>query len=596
MAQNVIFQNISQMTPWRNKYLRARGIFEVENVNFHHGDIRPYRCPHKICDLDRNYRSIHPLPKCGCHGYNDGRKLVRGFGRDQYFYVDGGRLRQATERQICDREDVLAGSPVPVQAPEVSGPACDGDVCDGVVVSYVFTYLTRLGNNGALVEGSPSPPSDPIVTRANSPGVTVSWEGIPERYANYPIVGVRLYRTEADYSDVQPTVQSSEWLLVEEWFASDDLDVAGAMSYKDEFETSRTKYPLLTYDPMIFPAPGDLVAATRTTDGIVVADERRIYISVNGQPMFTWDGVVEVEQKIIWLESIGNTIYVFTEKNPINISYSVRGKTFSIEKTVIDRNLPVSSLRSISNYRGRIIFASEYSLYAWSTDRYGDNIVSVLNPFISPEQWKNLDPDTIVGTQYEYGYIFSSDAIDYSIILEINDDGVDTQIGSNIMKFTYIKNPMSFGLDYEGNIVYCENRELWRWNFRRTPCYNDDFEIFEHVRPLGCGQCGCCQWSIKFFIDNEGKNHFSHMRVEWDERSAPNLWVSFHIHEFGREIFHTEEMEIISSRGFGLPFKNVGYQSCYVHLRGCGIVHQIKVATSAQELVYNSNNGVVGDE
>ena len=595
MAQNIIFQNISQMTPWRNKYLRARGIFEIENVNFHHGDIRPYRCPVRICELDRNYRSIYPLPKCKCHGYNDGRKLINGFGPDQYFFVDGGFLWQATERQICDREAVLAGTPVPLEAPELRGNPCTGEVCDGAVVSYVMTYITQLGD-GALVEGSPSPPSDVSIPRNNKPGVTISWGDIPKEYEDYPIVGIRLYRTEADFNDIQPEVQSSEWVLVQEWFNGSNIDISKGRSYVDNFETSETKYPLLTYDPMIFPAPNGLVSIGRTTDGIVIADKHRLYISINGQPMFTWDGVVEIEHEITWLETIGNTIYVFTEKNPVNVTYSARGKTFSIEKSVINRNLPVSSFRSISNYRGRIIFASEYSLYSWSTDRYGDNIVSVLNPYISPEQWKNLDPDSIVGTQYEYGYIFSSDAIDYSIILEINDDGVDTQIGSNIMKFTYIKNPMSFGLDYEGNVLYCEKRELWRWNFRRTPCYNDDFEIFDHVRPLACDQCGCCQWSIKFFIDNEGKNHFTHMRVEWDERSAPNLFVSFHIHEFGREIFHSDEMEIISSRGFGLPFKNVGYQACYVHLRGCGIVHQIKVATSAQELVYNSNNGVVGDE
>lgn len=590
MAQSIIFQNISQLTPWRNKYLRARGIFEIENVNLHHGDIRPYRCPMPICDIEEDYQSMFYNPRCRCLGYADGRKVISAFGRDQYFYIRDEKLYQATEQQLCDGEDCLAGTPIQPQAPSVWGPECDRNTCDGIAVSYVITYVTQLGN-GAWVEGSPSPPSEAHTTRRNAPGLTVCWQDAPEGYC---IVAVRLYRTESDFNDVQPEVQSSEWILVNEWVRTDEFNPEKGMTYQDNFETSETKYPLITYDPMIFPAPDNLVGIGRTTDGIVVADEHRVYISINGQPMFTWDGVVEVEHKITWLETIGNTIYVFTEKNPVNISYSSRGKTFSIEKTVVNRNLPVSSFRSISNYRGRIIFASEYSLYSWSTDRYGDNIVSVLNPYISPEQWKNLDPDTIVGIQYEYGYIFSSDAIDYSILLEINDDGVDTQIGSNIMKFTYIKKPTAFTLDYEGNIWYSEDKQVKRWNFRRTPCM--DFELFDHLRPNACEQCGCCQWSIKFFIDNEGKNHFSHMRVEWDERSAPNLWVSFHIHEFGREIFHTEEMEIISSRGFGLPFKNVGYQACYVHLRGCGIVHQIKVATSAQELVYSSNNGVAGDE
>ena len=47
----------------------------------------------------------------------------------------------------------------------------------------------------------------------------------------------------------------------------------------------------------------------------------------------------------------------------------------------------------------------------------------------------------------------------------------------------------------------------------------------------------------------KAENHFTHMRIEWDERSAPPLTLSFHIHEFGREIEHSDNMEVVASSG-----------------------------------------------
>lgn len=580
MSSNVIFQNIANVQGWRNKYLRAHGIYDIQNANLHHGDIRPFACPEVVCDVGKTYRSLYYVPSCPCLGFEDGRKVVSGFCGDQYFFLKNGYLHQATEEELCNGQSCRAGTPFQSEAPTVSGGGCNGS-CDGIAVSYVVTYVSYL-EGGKWVEGAPSPPSTPVATNGNSPNVTVSWKKAPN---NYCIQRVRLYRTEAEFADLNPEVQSSEWVLVME----DDVDTR---SYTDNLTTSRTGYPLMTYDPMVFPAPNNLVAIAKTEDGIVVADAHRVYISISGEPMFTWDGVVEVDDEIRWLEAIEDTIYVFTDRRPVVIVYKADGRLLTVNRSTINRNLPLTSTRSVSMYRNEVIFASEYSLYGWSRNRYGDNIVSKFTPLLTPEQWKNIDPYSVVGTQYEYGYIFSSDRIDYSLMLEFNDDETDTVIGTSLMPITYI-NPSAFGIDYEGHIMYNQDGKIWRWDWRRDVCA--DFWPFDHVRPNVCEQCECCEWSVKFYYDNEGKNHFSHMRIEWDERSAPNLWVSFHIHEFGREIERTDEMEVISSRGFGIPYRNVGYQSCYAHLHGCGIVSQIKVATSANELVFSSTNTVQGE-
>lgn len=580
MSSNVIFQNIANIQGWRNKYLRAHGIYDIQNANLHHGDIRPFACPEEICDVGKTYRSLYYVPSCPCLGFEDGRKVVSGFCGDQYFFLEDGYLRQATEEELCNGQSCLAGTPFQPSAPTTSGGGCDGS-CDGVAVSYVITYVSYL-EGGKWVEGAPSPPSSPVSTSQNIPNVRVNFGAPP---AGYCIQRVRVYRTEAEFGDLSPEVQSSEWVLVGEY------DI-GTTSIVDNLTTSQTGYPLMTYDPMVFPAPNNLVAIAKTEDGIVVADVHRVYISISGEPMFTWDGVVEVDDEIRWLEAIEDTIYVFTDRRPVVIVYKADGRLLTVNRSTINRNLPLTSTRSVSMYRNEVIFASEYSLYGWSRNRYGDNIVSKFTPLLTPEQWKNIDPYSVVGTQYEYGYIFSSDRIDYSLMLEFNDDGTDTVIGTSLMPITYI-NPSAFGIDYEGHIMYNEGGKIWRWDWRRDVCA--DFWPFDHVRPNVCEQCECCEWSVKFYYDNEGKNHFSHMRIEWDERSAPNLWVSFHINEFGREIERTDEMEVISSRGFGIPYRNVGYQSCYAHLHGCGIVSQIKVATSAHELVFSSTNTVQGE-
>lgn len=582
MASNIIFQNIANIQGWRNKYLRAHGIYDIKNANLHYGDIRPFACPEEICQVDKVYKSLYYVPSCPCLGFEDGRKVVEGFCSDQYFFIKNGFLHQATERGLCSGTSCRAGTPFQSNAPIVSGEGCNDRTCDGIAVSYVITYVSML-SNGKWVEGAPSPPSIPFATKCKAPELTVSWGAPP---GGYCIERVRLYRTETEFSDQSPEVQSSEWILVGEY------DI-GTRSAVDSLTSSQTGYPLMTYDPMVFPAPNNLIAIAKTEDGVVVADKHRVYISISGEPMFTWDGVVEVEDEIRWLEAIEDTVYVFTDRRPVIIVYRVADeRLLTINRNTINRNLPLTSVHSVSMYRNEVIFASEYSLYGWSRNRYGDNIGSKFTPLLTPEQWKNIDPYTVVGTQYEYGYIFSSDKLDYSLMLEFNEDGTDTVLGTSLMPITYI-NPSAFGIDYEGHIMYNQDGKIWRWDWRRDVC--SDFWPFDHVRPTVCESCECCEWSVKFYYDNEGKNHFNHMRVEWDERSAQNIWVSFHIHEFGREIERTDEMEIVSSRGFGIPYRNVGYQSCYVHLHGCGIVSQIKVATSAHELTFTSTNTVQGE-
>lgn len=574
MPTTAIFRNFQSAQFWRNRYLRRDGMFQIWDANLHHGDVRPFACPVQECNEQDIFASLFPLDSCPCLGFEDGRKVVQGFSDNQFFHIEDGYLVQSTETQLCNGLFCRAGSPQPTSAPTVGSSSCGS--CGATAMSYVITYITE--HDGIWVESSPSDPSTPLACGADNSHFNLSWDAAPDDFC---IVAINLYRSEVSSTDTNGIADAAEYVLVNTFDAS-------ARTYTDNIYTAGTTQPLLTYDPLRFPAPGNLVSVGRSSDGLVVADSHRVYISLPGEPQFTFDGVVEIEDEILWIEVVDNNVVVLTDNKPVIVSFS-NGVSLNVERTIIHRNLPLKSVKSVSSYNSNVYWVSTYGLYVWAGGRYGTNIASSLQSLITPEQWKNIDSTTVAGTAYEYGYIFSSDDIDYSVMVEFGEDGTDTVNSTSAMPISYI-NPVCFGLNKDGIILYQDyDGIIWSWDWRRDVC--QDFYLHDHVRPNRCEQCECCPWFLELYYDNEGKNRFSHMRVEFDERSwYDGIQLSFHVHEFGREIETLDEMQIISSRGFGIPRYNISYQSLYARLTSCAIMHEVRFATSAQELCYNSNN------
>ena len=632
MGTTAIFRNFTFSNPWRNKYTRARRLYDIWDANLHHGDVRPFACPELVCENVGNLKSLYANRQCPCIGFEDGRKVVHGFDTDQYFFIEGGRLVETDLNGLCRKRYLCwSGTPFYPERPEIQEvPTCwDGppddelkaarrfsfnhgntaimeanrasrdaamealkqkyadkkEECDFVSVSYVITYVTR--GAGGIVEGSPSPPSLAVTSRGDVPGVTVHWEAVPSTYDRHCIISTRLYRTTTEAAGQDHNPEGVEWVLVREFPGS------GAQTFVDNVPTAETGQPLLTYDPMRFPAPGGLKHLCRTDTSLIVADDHKVYISLPRQPMFTWDGIVPVEDTIRDIAVMRESVVVLTDSKPVHIQFK-DDDVNTVSRSIVERHLPLTSRRSVSIRDDVLIFASEYSLYMWNFSARGSDIRSILQPFMTPDQWKALDPHSVVGTWYDFGYIFSSDKMNFSLMLDLQmQGGSDTQKEMSMMPISYIKKPSVFGLDNDGHIVYVEDGNFYRWDYRRDVC--EEYRPYENLVPSTCETCKCCPWEIKVYYNNSGKNHFSHMRISWDERSAPNLWASFHIDEFGREIAHTDEMEVISSRAFGIPYTNVGYQSAYAKVSGCGILMDIRFATSAQEIAYNSNSNVQGD-
>lgn len=579
MTRTVIFNDFKAVTPFRNRYRRSE--LEIWDANLHYGDVRPFACPVQACPgevVSDTAMELYPLPECKCQHFEMLTDPHLGFCGDQHFFVSNGSLRQATSQELCDGlPSCLAGSPTQKQPPSGSSN-CSG--CDGVAMSYVVTYVTE--HAGIQVESAPSPPSTPVASSGHIPGTSVSWAAAPPGYC---VVATRLYRVESTFEDGESApvpIIGSEFVLVAEFQGG------GAGSFTDNVPTSQTGAPLTTYLPSAFPAPQGIKHLTRTEDGIAVADDHRVYISVPGQPQFAFDGVVEIENTVLGIESVRNTIFVFTDNYPVKLVYRITDGIMTIEKSTIRRRLPLKSKKSLSVYNDTVYFSSTYSLYGWDVNGYGSDITNEIQELITPEQWKNIDPETVTGTAYEFGYIFSSDEIDYSIMLEFGGDRTDTLNQTSFMPISYI-NGEAFATDYDGHIVYREGDKIYCWDWRKDIC---DFDIYDNTRATFCEEC--CPWKIKMYFDNEGKNRFSKMRVEWDKRTAPHLDAAFWHLAFGCEE-KVADFEVISSRGFSIP-KFSSSQTFVSEVSGCGIMHEIRFATSNQELVSNSNNLVGNPE
>lgn len=459
--------------------------------------------------------------------------------------------------------------------------------CDGIAFFYVITYTTS--HAGIQVEGTPSIPSNAVVSGDHIPNATVSWDAPPEDYC---IVAVNIYRVESEFEDgtTQMPIEGAEFLHVA------TVPVGGATSIVDDLPTEDTGYPLITGHPETFPAP-PIKHLTRTADGIAVADHCRVYISRSGEPQFSLDGIVSIEDRIRHIEAIGNTIFVWTDNYPVRIQYKHTEGIMSIERVVIQRRLPLVSHASVSAYGERVFFSSEYGLYAWDISGYGANIKLVTGNLFTPEQWKMIHPKSVVGVAYEFGYFFYARGLGHAFMLEFSGDGTDTSEKSSVMPISArlltagVNDKLAdkgmqieaMATTHNGHFVYRICGQVYGWDWRRNVCKRT---IHEPNRGTDC-----CPWTVRLYYDSEGKNEFNAARWEFDTRTGDGIDMKINEGYCGDHIT-IDEMEVVCCRAFGI----CGYSSANTHwieAESCVVAHEFRMATSNAELVSRTNRDLV---
>lgn len=552
-----IFTNFKSVDFLTTRFSR-RQVTEIWDANLHSGAVTPFACPVEICDDETDNQYFYSTTDCICNTTSD--EIIPAFCESEAFTLVDGVIYQTNE---CGEPYCKAGVPIP-NAP-IAGEDCSG--CGSASTSYVVTFTSR-NMSGQLIEGSPSEPSNQVTYNPSSPNNTVT---LPEVPTGWCIVAINIYRVESQFEDGsgEAPIIGSEYLLV---------GTVGINTVNFTDNTVNPTIPLLTNDPLVFPAPENLVSITRTEDGIVVADTNRLYISMSGQPQFSYEGVVNIDDTIVHIESIGNVIFVFTDNFPVRVNYQHSQGGISVDRTTVYRKLPLKSKKGISVYGGRVFFPSEYSMYWWDISGYGADIRSAINPLLTPEQWKMVGPDTVVGTAYEYGYMLSSSELGHSIMFEFSGDGVDTRVLDSVMPISYI-NADLMGLTQEGHIIYREDGKVYLWDWREQIFC--DKELHDSEQRKKCSEC--CPYKIKVYFDCEGKNRFKVARIEFDERSGFELGVGFRQEHFGKEELISQH-SVKNSRGFGLPNFSSS-QTVSLTVEGCATMSEIRLATAYADLV-----------
>jgi len=547
---------------------------EMWDTNTHGGSLKPFQCPEELCANTPQYESLYPLDQCECLGLNDVSGGVHGFDNQQHFLLSGGNLVVSSETSLCAGViDQLAGAPSP-EKPSFTTPTCDESWCGVQGLSYVVTNVSV--HLGITTESSPSLTADPKQIHAEIPNTIIT---LPTVDAGYGIVSQRIYRVEVSFKDgaTDFPMEGAEWVFVAEV-------PAGTATFNDTLTTHETGYPLTTYAPEIFVAPDSLIGITRTEDGLAVADTHRVYISMAGQAMFSYEGVVQIEDTIRAIRSIGNNIFVLTNRNPVFITFTHGKAMIDVKRQTIQRDLPVTSLKSISVYGSRVFFASTYSLMVWDTSGYGADIKSAVNHVINPEQWLMVAPDSVVGVAFEFGYLLTSTPLGLSLLIELTGHGVDTRVSGSVMPIRFIKATVMNRL-YSGHIVYQEDDKIFKWDFRTPPTCIPNIQQSETRSMCLTG----CPYKVKFYIDSDGKSMPRVVRIEWDERTSGSLQCSFYRESFGVATL-VDTMTVLSSRAFNTP-KFQAAQTHSIVIEGLGTVTEVRLAAAFADLIVRPKNG-----
>lgn len=594
MSAIAIYNNFKGVDFLKNRFTRTNAM-DLWDANIHTNAVLPYKCPEKLCYDVPDHASLYPLRECECLGMDNINPPVKGFGYDQHFFIRNGRLYQSVTTTICDRDaDCLAGAPIP-KTPSID-EECDDSVCSIAASSYVITTVTQ--HAGIDVESSPSPRSS-VIRHSEGFTPTLRWKA---PVGGYCITRFKIYRSENHFEDAEGEmpVHGSEWLLIE------DMDVSSyhydeieqEFVYTDTKGSHNSEYPLLTHDPMLFPAPSDLSFLQRTEDGLVVANEHQLFISIAGQPLFTYEGIVSIEDKIRGIFANGNTIMVLTDKFPVLVQYSHTENILSVERTTVYRHLPLIDYRAASLYNGVLFFPSEYSFYRWDLSGYGANIISNIHELLTPEQWKTIKKAGVCGTAVENGYFMSSKALNHSLFFYFEDNGVGTRPVKYIMPISFI-HAYLVSKDYDGHIIFKELDEIrngvkiwsiYRWDFRDDSfCFNN---IHDHEQRPMCEKCQ--PWRISLRYNSTGKDKFRVMRVEFDERTGEYIDLSFFEEYNGKFEPVVQNIKVISSKGFNIP-KYTSTQYHVALLEGYAAMFEVRFATSYAELVSRATKDVKQD-
>ncbi len=273
------------------------------------------------------------------------------------------------------------GVPAPSSAPVTAlvgtiDPEAD-TVGDVVERSYALTYVTSQGEEG--------PPSDLSITLSWLPGQTVDLSSIPAAPSGaYDVSHINIYRTATGSS-------GTDLYLVHQL-------AIGNANYSDTKLDANLSEVMLSgsyYQP-----PADMHSIGVLASGMCYGfSGKQVCVSELYLP-HAWSpgNQLTLPEAIIGGGSFGNNIVAITSEGPHVISgidpTSISSDPYKIKQGCVSK-------RSCVSTRYGVIYASPDGLILIGPN--GDR--NIISPYMRPEQWQALKPETILGAVHDNKYI-----------------------------------------------------------------------------------------------------------------------------------------------------------------------------------------------
>ena len=378
------------------------------------GQITNFPCPTVHCSPGIVAKTITKGFDC-CLNWETHVNLVQDCGT--VFWTGDGLPKIATTAELCAGEE----NPWAIQQPPQ--PIATYTPCATSRVRYVaYMVVVEITVGGRKLFSPLSLPTEWLSPCADSAvTITALWTAHPLATAFH------IYRAEAGFHEgsESATPINTAWFLAGVTTSNTFADHAGS------FDT-KPAHPLLFEwgNP-----PADLHSLVQTDDGVYAGlSGEYLWYTLPGEPM-TWSArrtrhVRKRWGKPLQLVARGETLYLLTDNTPVIYEVRLTDTGVRLNRTVIEKHLPLSSIGGTATSSKGIIYPSDSGLVALT----GTTAAILSSPWWNKDQWRALRPDTLVGAVHEDAYVFSTRNAAY--VLEFGDDMYADNKTANLMRLS----------------------------------------------------------------------------------------------------------------------------------------------------------------
>lgn len=356
---------------------------------------------------------------------------------DRLYFTGDGAPKLVIDTSIV--YDLAVRAPAEALTASVTG---EPDATTQETISYCYTYVT------ATDEESPPSPLSNEVTRSS--GMEVTLTNFKSPTANRNFDRIRIYRSQTSASGA-----TALYFIAEVQFPI-------PTSYIDEPELTPIQETISSL--YADPPPDDLQGIISLPNGMMAAfTGNKLYISEPWKP-HQWPEkyALTTSFDIVGLGAFGRSIAILTTGSPY-VASGITPDAMAME--LLEVNYPCLSKRGIVDLGYAVAYPSTDGLVVISAR--GAELVT--KGLLSREQWQNLNPQSMIASQFEERYI-----VTYSYVDNTN----ATQQGMLIIDLTG-EQPFLTRVDIfpsfmffevgAGKMYYLDGQNVREWDATTTP-------------------------------------------------------------------------------------------------------------------------------